>query len=55
MSPIQPDHYVVVLSVTDRVVELGDPLKGKVMLSHQLFLDKWRKSGIVVERTQPDR
>ncbi len=49
------DHYVVVLSVTDRVVELGDPLKGKVMLSHQLFLDKWRKSGIVVERTQPDR
>jgi predicted double-glycine peptidase len=44
------DHYVTVLSITDKHVEIGDPLEGKIFMSHELFREKWRKTGILVEK-----
>lgn len=44
------DHYVTVLSITDKHVEIGDPLQGKTQMSHLIFLGKWRKTGIHVEK-----
>jgi hypothetical protein len=42
------DHYVAVLAVTERMVEVGDPMEGRQLLSHKEFMDKWRRTGIVV-------
>ena len=44
------DHYVTVLEVTDTTVEIGDPLEGKVSLSHSKFNNQWRRCGILVEK-----
>lgn len=43
------DHYVAVLEITDTTVEIGDPLEGRVRLSHQAFNERWRHCGILVE------
>jgi len=44
------DHYVTVLEVTGETVVVGDPLAGKVTLSHREFAAKWRFVGVVVGR-----
>jgi hypothetical protein len=44
------DHYVTVLEVTDQAVVVGDPLSGRVMLSHQEFAARWRKVGVTATR-----
>jgi ABC-type bacteriocin/lantibiotic exporter with double-glycine peptidase domain len=44
------DHYVTVLEVTDQAVVVGDPLAGRVTLSHQEFAARWRKVGVVLGR-----
>lgn len=43
------DHYVVVLSVTDSEVVVGDPSRGKYTMTHAEFEDKWRRCGIVFD------
>jgi predicted double-glycine peptidase len=45
------DHYVTVLAVTDSQVIVGDPLKGRVSVTHEEFDKKWRKCGIVIDLT----
>ena len=44
------DHYVAVLSVTDKDVILGDPLEGVRTCTHEEFEAEWRKCVIVVEK-----
>jgi len=44
------DHYVTVLDVTDKNVTVGDPLEGKVQLTHADFAKKWRNLGITLSR-----
>ena len=48
----QFDHYVTVLEVTDDEVVVADPMVGKTSLSHGEFMEKWRRSGIVLKRTR---
>jgi len=48
------DHYVTVLEVTDQAVVVGDPLLGRVTLSHQEFAARWRKVGVVLGRRHPN-
>jgi hypothetical protein len=43
------DHYVAVLSVTDREVVLGDPLLGLRKCTYNAFERQWRKCAIVIE------
>ncbi len=47
------DHYVTVLEVKDDTVIIGDPLAGKVELSYEDFVKKWRCVGIVLKKPQP--
>ncbi len=44
------DHYVAVLDVDDKKVLIGDPLSGRVQLTHKEFVEKWRKIGIIVRK-----
>lgn len=44
------DHYVTVLSVTDKAVTVGDPLNGLTELTPTEFLTKWRFEGVVVKQ-----
>ncbi|MEI7729495.1 MAG: cysteine peptidase family C39 domain-containing protein [Verrucomicrobiota bacterium] len=44
------DHYVAVLEVNDNEIVLGDPLAGKTALSYAAFDEKWRHSGVVIQR-----
>jgi len=44
------DHYVTILSVTDREVVAGDPLNGLVTYSYDDFAKVWRFSGVVLGR-----
>ena len=49
---IVEDHYVVILDITPRHVIVADSNRGKVAYSHELFLKRWRKLGIVMSRTE---
>ena len=44
------DHYVTVLEIRKDEVVVGDPLRGRDSLTHEAFLKKWRKVGIVVKQ-----
>jgi predicted double-glycine peptidase len=44
------DHFVAVLSVTDKDVVLGDPLEGIRTCTHKEFENEWRKCVIVLEK-----
>ena len=44
------DHYVTVLKVTDREVQVADPFFGKRTLSREAFREQWRHCGIVLKR-----
>jgi len=46
------DHFVTVLDVTPTHVVVGDPLWGKLSLTHPEFEAKWRCLGIVVKRNK---
>lgn len=41
------DHYVAVIAVSDSHVQLGDPLKGLKLLTHDEFNQKWRGQSIL--------
>ena len=41
---------MAVIEVTDRGVVLGDPLEGKIVMTHDQFKDKWRLLGVVLRR-----
>jgi predicted double-glycine peptidase len=44
------DHYICVLDVYEDTVLVGDPVKGREILTHQAFAEKWRGVGIVVQQ-----
>ncbi len=44
------DHFVTVLEVTNDSVIVGDPLNGRVTLSHDEFAKEWRLVGVVLHR-----
>ena len=44
------DHFVTVLEVTNDRVVIGDPLIGRVTLSSDEFMKKWRRVGVVLRR-----
>lgn len=44
------DHWITVLEVTAENVIVGDPVNGKVELTHNQFARIWRYTGIVVRR-----
>lgn len=44
------DHYVTIMEVDDNYVMIGDPLEGKVRLTHEDFKKKWRFVGIEIKR-----
>jgi hypothetical protein len=44
------DHYVTVLEVTDTEIVVGDPLNGKMTLTHDEFRNQWRFVGVVLSR-----
>ncbi|MBI9017565.1 MAG: hypothetical protein JEZ07_09935 [Phycisphaerae bacterium] len=46
------DHFVAVLDVDEKYVVVGDPLNGKMSISHDVFKKEWRKIGIVIYRKQ---
>lgn len=43
------DHFVTVLDVTESVVVVGDPLAGRVEMTHEEFAKRWRRCGIVLD------
>lgn len=43
------DHYVTVLEVKDSTVVIGDPLVGRMEMTHGEFAAKWRYCGILFE------
>jgi len=43
------DHFVTVLDVTDTLVVVGDPLTGRVEMTHEQFAKRWRRCGIVLD------
>jgi predicted double-glycine peptidase len=45
------DHFVTVLEVTDATAVVGDPLEGRVELTRDQFAHRWRKCGIVFDRS----
>ena len=45
------DHYVAVLDVTEATVVVGDPLVGRVELTHEEFAGRWRRCGVVFSET----
>jgi len=46
------DHFVAVLRVTDSEVVIGDPLVGREALSYDEFSNRWRRYGILVNRSR---
>jgi len=46
------DHYVAVLAVNEREVVVADPMAGIMKYSPAEFLEKWRKSGVTVQRSK---
>jgi len=42
------DHFVTVLDVAESVVVVGDPLQGRIEMTHEEFLSRWRRYGIVL-------
>jgi hypothetical protein len=44
------DHFITVFEVTADRVLIGDPLRGREELSHEQFLRKWRRVGVVLRR-----
>jgi hypothetical protein len=44
------DHYVTVLEVTTNQVIVGDPLLGLHNLSYPDFRERWRLTGVVLNR-----
>lgn len=43
------DHFVTVLEVRDSTVVIGDPLVGRMEMTHGEFAAKWRHCGILFE------
>lgn len=43
------DHYVAVLSVTEREVTIGDPLEGLRTCTPEEFDKKWRRCAIIID------
>jgi hypothetical protein len=43
------DHCVAVLKVTDKNVIIGDPMLGKIQMSHKSFQSVWRSYGITLK------
>ncbi len=52
---ILEDHYVVVLGVTDEHVLVADPNRGRVSYTRKMFMERWRKLGIVLNRPEAGR
>lgn len=46
------DHFVTVLDVTQEWVIVGDPLVGRVEMTHEKFAKRWRRCGIVLDRPE---
>jgi predicted double-glycine peptidase len=44
------DHYVVILGITKRFVLVADSNRGRIAYSHEAFMKRWRKLGIVLSR-----
>lgn len=49
------DHYVTVLAVGDDEVVIGDPLHGRESMTHEDFLDQWRRIAIVFDQPPTTR
>ncbi|NLZ05389.1 MAG: hypothetical protein GXY19_09475 [Phycisphaerae bacterium] len=47
------DHFVTVLDVAESVVVVGDPLQGRIEMTHEEFTSRWRRYGIVLRRSDP--
>ncbi len=47
------DHYVAVFGVDATHVAVGDPLKGLVRLPREEFGERWRHTGVVLQRELP--
>jgi predicted double-glycine peptidase len=47
------DHFVTVLDVTDTLVVVGDPLTGRVEMTHEQFAKRWRRCGIIFDPPPP--
>jgi predicted double-glycine peptidase len=47
------DHFVTVLEVAPTTVVVGDPLVGRVEMTHEEFARRWRKCGIVFDQPSP--
>ena len=45
------DHYITVLRVTERDLLAADPMSGLQWLTHEEFAERWRKCGVVLERS----
>jgi Peptidase C39 family len=45
------DHCVAILDVTDKNVIIGDPILGKIKMSHKDFQSVWRFYGIALKHT----
>lgn len=43
------DHCVAILDVTDKIVIIGDPILGKIQMSHKDFQSVWRFYGIALK------
>jgi predicted double-glycine peptidase len=43
------DHCVAVLNVSDKTVTIGDPILGKIQMSHKEFQNVWRSYGITMK------
>jgi predicted double-glycine peptidase len=48
------DHYVAVLAVTDTYVRLGDPLRGVHDLTHEQFMQRWRKHTLLLHSSSSE-
>lgn len=42
------DHFVTVLEVADSTIAIGDPLVGRVEMTHEEFASRWRRCGIIL-------
>jgi hypothetical protein len=43
------DHCVAILEVSDKTVTIGDPILGKIQMSHKKFQNVWRFYGITLK------
>jgi predicted double-glycine peptidase len=43
------DHCVAVIAVGDKTVTIGDPMAGKIQMSHKNFMAVWRNYGITLK------